>query len=84
MANFFTCLSCGLWDVEVPEGVQAIAEAPDDGEFHKNFSHDDLKLGFQYFADMLNRMAFFVLNLVLLITFCATFVQTWVIHGQDG
>ena len=62
--------------------IKEIAEAEEESEeFYKRFDHDDLKLGFQFFADMLNRIAFLVITLILVISFAAIYLQTWITYS---
>ena len=62
--------------------MKEIAEAEEESEeFYKRFDHDDLKLGFQFFADMLNRIAFLVITLILVISFAAIYLQTWITYS---
>ena len=37
-----------------------------------------LTLGMKFFADMINRLWFFITCIAILITFCCTFVQCWI------
>ena len=71
MAKFFTCITCKLWEVDLPPKVMEIIEH--DGDFiHKTFKHEDLLLGFQFMADMMNRIFFLLIVLAEIIAFSAT------------
>ena len=71
MAKFFTYTSFKLWEVDVPPKVMEIIEHEGD-EVHKTFDHDDLSLGFQFMADMMNRIFFLLIVLAEIIAFSAT------------
>ena len=55
--------------------VKAIVEHEGD-DIHKSFEHDDLKLGFQFLADMINRVFFMLVVLAEIIAFSATILMT--------
>ena len=62
--------------------LKEIAEAEEESdEFYKRFDHDQLKLGFQFFADMLNRLAFVFITLVLVISFGIIYITTWTLFA---
>ena len=42
--------------------------------------HDKLKQGFQFLADMINRMAFLIITLMLFIAFAALYISTWTLY----
>jgi len=83
IANMFTKCACGLWEIEIPENTEEIAKHEDDGTFHKKFSIDELQLGFQFYADMLSRLWFFVICFIMILTFFCTFVQSWIRYNMD-
>ena len=65
--------------INAPKEIAEAEEESDD--FYKRFDHDQLKLGFQFFADMLNRMAFVVITLVLVISFAVIYITTWTLFA---
>ena len=75
LAKFFNCTTFGLWEIEVPPKVMEIVEHEGD-EIHKTFEHDDLKLGFMFMADMINRVLFFLIVIAEIIAFCATILTS--------
>ena len=67
----------------IPLKVQEIAEHDGD-DIHKSFEHDDLQLGFQFLADMINRLFFLLIVLAEIIAFSATiFVTLGSSHSDD-
>ena len=75
--KFFTKMACGLWDIDVPKNTQIIADLPHADKIEE-MEIAELKLGFQFYADMINRLWFFIITLIIIITFFCTFVQSWV------
>ena len=65
------------WEVEVPETVNEIADDTEDN-IHRRLPHEDRLLGFQFLADMLNRLAFICIQLSLIIAFCTLVVPLYV------
>merc|ERR1711935_784874 len=82
ISKLFNVISFGLWRIEVPETVTKIARHPTDN-IHKDFGHKELQLGFQFLADMINRLMFVVIILVQIGALCGTIVRTWVAYGSD-
>ena len=60
--------------------VQAIIDHEGD-EIHKSFEHSDLLLGFQFMADMINRLFFVIIVLAEVIAFSASIFTTM---GKDS
>ena len=83
LAKCFTLMTCYLWEVEVPETVDEIAEDPLDN-IHKRFPHEDRLLGFQFLADMLNRLAFTFITLAQFISFCKLVVPLYVKYPDSS
>ena len=44
MSKMFTYMTFKLWEIDVPETVQRIADHPTD-DISKDFAHEDLQLG---------------------------------------
>ena len=74
--KFFTKMACGLWDIETPSNTNKIADCPDE-ETEGKIEIEELQLGFRFYADMLNRLWFFIICLIIVFTFFCTFVQSW-------
>ena len=74
--KFFTKMACGLWDIDVPPNTNKIADCPDE-ETEGKIEIEELQLGFRFYADMLNRLWFFIITLIIVFTFFCTFVQSW-------
>ena len=72
--KFFTKVACGLWDIDIPENTNTIADKGDETEV--DIEH--LQLGMRFYADMLNRFLFLVITVTIFIAFFCTFVQSWV------
>ena len=72
-----------LWEIDVPETVQRIADHPPD-EIHKDFEHEELLLGFQFLADMLNRLCFLLIVVSEIIAFCVLILNTVAHQSVDG
>ena len=78
--NYFTFKP---WEIDIPATVQKIADHPTD-EIHRDFDHEELRLGFQFLADMINRL-FFVLIVVAEVIACAvTIISTVTSHSANG
>ena len=45
-------------------------------DIHKSFEHDDLKLGFQFLADMINRLFFILVVIAEIVAFSSTIFVT--------
>ena len=76
LAKCFNFLTYYLWEVEVPETVNEIAEDTEDN-IHKRFPHEDRLLGFQFLADMLNRLAFICITVTQFIAFCVLVIPLY-------
>ena len=76
LAKCFNLMTFHLWEVEVPETVNEIADDTEDN-IHKRFPHEDRLLGFQFLADMLNRLAFICISLVQFIAFCVLVIPLY-------
>ena len=61
--------------------VQQIIDHEGD-EIHKTFEHDDLLHGFQFLADMINRLAFLLIVIAEIVAFSAT-ILTALPAGQS-
>ena len=81
LARFCNALSCGLWEIEPPLYVLEISAHPTD-DLHKKFGHDLLQHGFQFYADMINRVVFVAVILIQVITLMTTIVPAWVDYGK--
>ena len=77
IARFFTKMACGLWNIDIPENTNHIAEKGEEVEV----SVEDLQLGMKFYADMINRFSFFIITITILIAFFCTFVQSWIRYG---
>ena len=82
MAKVFNVLSFGLWTLDVPSTIEKIADHPTD-DIHKDFSHEDLSLGFKFLADMINKASFVIVTLIQVGFLFGTIVRTWVAYGGD-
>ena len=78
IVNVFTLRQ---WTVEPPAIVLKIANHPND-EIHRDFDHEQLSLGFKFFSDMINRIAFITLVLIQLATLFSTIVPA--AHNYSG
>ena len=74
IAKFFSKIACGMWDIDVPENTNTIADKGD--EIEVDIEH--LQLGLKFYADMINRLSFLLITITILITFFCTFVQSWI------
>ena len=45
--------------------------------YEEKIEIEDLQLGMRFHADMLNRVWFVIITLVIFVAFCTTFVQSW-------
>ena len=77
IAKFFTKMACGFWDIDVPEKTNHIADKGDEVEV----DIEELQFGMKFYADMLNRLSFFIITFTILIAFFCTFVQSWIIYS---
>ena len=75
-------LCFGLWEIETPDYVIRISKHPTD-DLHREFEHEVLKHGFQFFADMINRTVFVFVIFVQVIILMATILPAWVSYGKD-
>ena len=69
-------MACGMWDIDIPANTNKIADCPDE-ETEGKIAIEELQLGFRFYADMLNRLWFFIITLIIVFTFFCTFVQSW-------
>ena len=46
-------------------------------EENEDLEYEDLSLGFRFYADMLSRLFFLLVTIILLGAFLATFAQAW-------
>ena len=83
LAKCFSLMTCYMWKVEVPETVDEIADDPDDN-IHKRFPHEDRLLGFQFLADMLNRLVFTFITLTQFISFFILVVPLYVKYPDSN
>ena len=74
IAKFFTKIACGMWYIEVPQNTITIADKGDEAEVDV----EGLQLGMKFFADMINRLSFLLITIIILIAFFCTFVQSWI------
>ena len=74
IAKFFTKIACGMWNIDVPDNTNTIADKGDEIEV----GVEDLQLGLKFYADMINRLSFLFITITILITFFCTFVQSWI------
>ena len=79
IANFFTKLACGMWNIDVPDNTNTIADKGDEIE---DLEIEDLQNGMKFYADMINRLSFFLITITILITFFCTFVQSWIRYSM--
>ena len=71
LAKFFNAVSCGFWQIQIPDivrktayGLNRIEVAPE-GSTEKRFirldpSHEEFQLANRFMADMINRLSFWV------------------------
>ena len=76
LSRFFNAICCGVWEIEPPSLVIEITEHPTD-DLHTKFDHEDLQHGFQFFADMLNRLIFAIVIIVQCTALFATIIPAW-------
>ena len=69
-------MACGKWNIDIPENTNKIADCPAE-ETKSRIEIKELQLGFRFYADMLNRLCFFIITLIFVFTFFCTFVQSW-------
>ena len=70
-------LAKSLISLTVPETVEEIADDEED-EIHTRFDHGERLLGFQFLADMINRLFFLLIVLTQIAAFCTTIVPLYV------
>ena len=80
--RFCNSLSCGLWEIQPPHYVLEISAHPTD-DLHHKFDHDLLQHGFQFLADMMNRVVFVFVILIQVITLMTTIVPAWIDYGKN-
>ena len=61
----------------MPETVEKIANDKED-KVYTRFDHEERLLGFQFLADMINRLFFILIVLTLIVAFCATIIPLYV------
>ena len=74
--KFFTKMAWGMWDIDIPSNTNKIADCPDE-ETQGKIAIEELQLGFRFYADMLNRLMFVIITVIIVFTFFCTFVQSW-------
>ena len=62
-----------MWNIDIPENTKTIA---DTGE--QVVDMEDLHNGMKFYAEMINKLSFFIITITILITFFCTFVQLWI------
>ena len=72
-----------VWKINAPIEVQELADHPTD-ELHKHFEHEKLCIGFQFLADMINRLFFIITVFSEITAFFALIVSTMTSHSADG
>ena len=75
LSKAFNVMTLKLWEIDPPETVLRIANHPTD-EIHKDFEHEERLLGFQFLADMINRLFFLLIVVAEIIAFCTTILNT--------
>lgn len=78
-ATFCNCINCNIWTIDPPDVVKEIANHPTD-DIHKDYDHDSLHLGMQFFSDMINRICFIVVVLVQIAALCGTIIPAAVYY----
>ena len=82
IAKFCNVLGCGLWRITVPYSVSKIASkkyvvSPDNPKVRPpKFNHDELSLGFKFYADMIDRICFIFVLFITVIAFGMTIVKS--------
>ena len=61
----------------MPETVEKIADDKED-KIYIRFDHEERLLGFQFLADMINRLFFLLIVLTLIAAVCATILPLYV------
>ena len=69
-------MAWGMWDIDIPSNTNKIADCPDE-ETQGKIAIEELQLGFRFYADMLNRLMFVIITVIIVFTFFCTFVQSW-------
>ena len=69
MANFFNCISCGMWNIKVPKTIEEIKRKETDDDT----STEDLIDCFKFYAAMIDRVAFVLIVFCLVLNFVVTF-----------
>ena len=72
--KFFTKIACGMWNIEVPENTNMIADKGDE----ELVEVEHLQLGMKFYADMIDRLFFAIITVTIVITFFCTFVRSWI------
>ena len=73
--KFFTTIACGFWNIDIPQDVNDIADKYKD---ETDVPIDNLKHGKEFYADMLNRLTFFIVTCIIVAAFFYTFIQAWI------
>ena len=78
-ASFCNFINCNIWTIDPPSVVKEIANHPTD-DIHKDYDHDSLHLGMQFFSDMINRICFIAVVLVQIGALCGTIIPAVVYY----
>ena len=65
-----------MWNINVPENTKEIAHEL--AEEEKEIDAEKLRMAMRFYADMINRLALFIISITIVITFFCTFVQLWI------
>ena len=89
IANFFARLTCSgnvtiiMWNINIPENTKEIAhEIAFEEEKEEVDDVEKLRKGMRFYADMINRLALFIISITIVITFFCTFVQLWIKYSS--
>ena len=74
--KFFTTIACGFWNIDIPEDVNNIA---DNNQVKTDVP---IEILLQFYADMLNRLTFFIITCIIVAAFFCTFVQAWIQYNN--
>ena len=77
MTRFLNAICCGMWVIEPPSTVVQIAQHSSD-DLHVKFDHEQLLEGYQFYAEMINRLMFVLVVVVQCIALFATIIPAWV------
>ena len=87
IANFFARLTCSgnvtiiMWNINIPENTKEIAHELAFEE-EKEIDVEKLRMAMRFYADMINRLALFIISITIVITFFCTFVQLWIKYSS--